>query len=331
MPVIARSLLVSSVGLVLALLVFGAGALPAGGSSVDPPVTCSLADAKTGDCQVGAEDPGEPEVPGEPGSGGAGEAGDGPGQPRVCRFVGAEVPCVDEYGNPWLDASQCYLGSEVLDPDGAAIVPAISQAEFDAEALAGRAPRVCLDPDWTTPLLLTWVWSDGVVPVDPEVLAQQAVSQLDVSAVGMGLAPRSTADDPGSLGLVGLPVHMWAAAPDASTMGPITSSASAGAVTVTATARVDRVEWSMGDGTTVTCTGPGTPYAPVTGAAPSPDCGHVYDVTSASQGGGAFPVTATSFWVVEWAGGGQSGEITFELSDTEQVRIGESQVIVTRN
>lgn len=32
----------------------------------------------------------------------------------------------------------------------------------------------------------------------------------------------------------------------------------------------------MGDGATVTCTAPGTPYTPNYGAQPSPDCGHTY-------------------------------------------------------
>ncbi|GJF25027.1 hypothetical protein SHO565_55910 [Streptomyces sp. HO565] len=43
------------------------------------------------------------------------------------------------------------------------------------------------------------------------------------------------------------------------TYGPASATASAGAATVTATATVTSIRWTMGDGSTVTCTGPGTP------------------------------------------------------------------------
>ena len=45
------------------------------------------------------------------------------------------------------------------------------------------------------------------------------------------------------------------------TWGPITRTASAGGYTVSATARVDRVVWTMGDGSTNVCRKRGTPYA----------------------------------------------------------------------
>jgi len=57
----------------------------------------------------------------------------------------------------------------------------------------------------------------------------------------------------------------------------VAATAAAGAVSVTAVAKPVAVVWEMGDGGTVTCTGPGTPF-PV-GADPksaSPDCGYTY-------------------------------------------------------
>lgn len=92
-------------------------------------------------------------------------------------------------------------------------------------------------------------------------------------------------------------------------------------ITVTATARIDRIVWNMGDGTSVAC-GVGTPYADSYGKASSPDCGHHYTKQ------GRYIVTATSYWTVEWAGGGQSGSIPLEFSDSTQITMGEAQVLV---
>ncbi|MFC9409969.1 ATP/GTP-binding protein [[Kitasatospora] papulosa] len=94
--------------------------------------------------------------------------------------------------------------------------------------------------------------------------------------------------------VVGMPMWMWAT-PSPSTFGPATATATAGGVTVTATAKVTRVRWAMGDGTTVTCRGPGTPYRQSRGKAMSPDCGHLYE-----QPGGRFKGTATATWTIAW-------------------------------
>ncbi len=69
---------------------------------------------------------------------------------------------------------------------------------------------------------------------------------------------------------------------------------------VRATAKVTRVRWAMGDGTTVTCHGPGTPYAKSRGATPSPDCGHLYERPSYEEPGGRYQGTATAHWTVTW-------------------------------
>ena len=57
------------------------------------------------------------------------------------------------------------------------------------------------------------------------------------------------------VGIVGMPVWMWAKEPDATTVGPVTAAASAGGITVTATASLLKVTWSMGDGTEVVLDG----------------------------------------------------------------------------
>jgi hypothetical protein len=124
-----------------------------------------------------------------------------------------------------------------------------------------------------------------------------------------------------------LPTYLWVRDPGAQTLGPISDSASEGGVTVTLTARVTKVVWTMGDGTSVTCAGAGTPYQDSYGAQPSPTCGHTYTHPSTNLPGGVYPVTATAIWDVAWTGGGQSGEIPFDVTSRTAVRIGEVQAL----
>ena len=95
-------------------------------------------------------------------------------------------------------------------------------------------------------------------PPDPRVLALQAIATMRLRAIGIGIVPEAQA---GSIGIVGLPTWMWVADPGQHTWGPITRTASSAGYSVTATAKVQRVVWAMGDGNTVTCTKRGTPYA----------------------------------------------------------------------
>jgi hypothetical protein len=90
---------------------------------------------------------------------------------------------------------------------------------------------------------------------------------------------------------------------------------------VTATAKAQRTVWTMGDGSTVTCTGPGTPYAASYGKQSSPTCGHTYTRQ------GIYTVRATTYWVVTWAGIGQTGTIPLNFSDTTTITMGEAQVL----
>jgi hypothetical protein len=148
---------------------------------------------------------------------------------------------------------------------------------------------------------------------------------MDLDPITIGIVPES---GPDRVGLVGLPVWMWVENQTANTWGPISDSASEGTVSVTATATVAEVAWDMGDGSRVTCTGPGTPYTDHYGKQESPTCGHRYAKMSTDQPDDAYQVTATSHWVVQWTGGGQSGTMEFDLTtEPLPVRVGEAQVL----
>jgi hypothetical protein len=159
----------------------------------------------------------------------------------------------------------------------------------------------------------------GAAPVpSPAQLAQIAHNQLR-------LPTPTIAANPAGEQLVNLPTWMWLS----SGWGPASATASVPGVSVIAVATPTSVSWSMGDGSTVTCTGGGTPFQPGTDPkASSPDCGHTYRTSSASQAGQAFPVSATVNWTVTWAGAGQGGVFP-DLTTTGNAafRVAESQAL----
>ncbi|WP_344098566.1 hypothetical protein [Nocardiopsis tropica] len=99
-------------------------------------------------------------------------------------------------------------------------------------------------------------------------------------------------------------------------------TASAGSVSVTATATPDRVEWDMGDGSSVTCYTAGRPYT----SGGTSSCTHTYERASGS--GPPYPITATVYWDISWSGGGASGGQTLTRSSESALGVGESQAIV---
>jgi len=150
----------------------------------------------------------------------------------------------------------------------------------------------------------------------PAVLAAQAINRLPIRGPDIGIAP----DEAGS-GLVGLPVWMWTAVTP-QTWGPATATASVPGLSVTATAKATMIVWSMGDGQSVTCANPGTPYQVRFGNTASPTCGYRYTVP-----GDRYTITASTTWQVTWAGGGASGELTVTRQSSATIRIDELQVV----
>jgi hypothetical protein len=160
----------------------------------------------------------------------------------------------------------------------------------------------------------------------PAQLAQTAHNQLRLPSPQIETNP---ADDQ----LVSLPTWLWL---DRSQWHAVSATASVPGVSVTAVARPTLVVWTMGDGSSVTCNGPGTPYGtagPRASASDrpkgaSPDCGHTYRSSSAGQPDSAYPVSATVHWTVTWAGAGQSGVFPdLTTTSTAAFRVAESQAL----
>lgn len=157
----------------------------------------------------------------------------------------------------------------------------------------------------------------------PGVLAQLAVKYLRLPDPVIRSSPA-----PGALQLTRLPVWLWVAA---NAWQPQSKTAEVPGESVTATATPVSAAWSMGDGTTVTCKGPGTPYGGGNPAAASPTCGYTYNQSSAGQPGGAYRVTLTITWDITWQGTGGAGGALAPLQTVAaaEFRVAESQALNT--
>ena len=297
------------------IIVIVCALLAAPADAAPPGPECERRDQLTGVCIIIIAPPAP--SPGDEGGGG--------GETRVnqpaCAQSGAVVPCSDPLFGNWSNTLQCYL------------TPMYPPPAPDSPLWEGNYPEGavynCVDPS-SGPFssgAVFWLPGPPGAGVSPEQAARAVVSRMNLRAADIGIVPE---DRPGSIGAVGAPVYMWTT-PGPTTFGPQVLTGSAGGVTITASARVARIVWSMGDGTTVTCRTPGTPYEDRYGFRDSPDCGHRYTKTSAGRPGNAYPISATSYWVVDWTGpGGSSGQITLDLTSTTSIVVGELQAVVTR-
>ena len=281
---------------------------------------CQQTDPATGLCLISIEAPDT--------SGGDGPKDTGAGS--ACYWDGTEhgitkpppgpVPCTSDYGY-WSNGYRCYI--RVLNSQ-----PPAGDPNWQGHEPDDGAVYECYQPQTD---LLIYVWSQDAPPGSgtgptPRDVAALAIDQMNLNAIDIGMAPEPGGD---YVGIVGMPVWMWAQNPGAHTYGPTTATASVGGITITATARVLKITWDMGDGTKVVCTKAGTPYKANYGKKASPDCGHTYVTSSDREAGDTFTVTATSDWVVAWQGAGQTGTIRLNgLQRSAQVAVGEAQVLV---
>lgn len=257
---------------------------------------------------------------------------------------GDDGPVVPKFSNPDLNLAQCaYERSDYTPP------PAAVQTSHDGGtggggvvAAAYAVGRPVADPKPGEPgawyvykcaaggvrdaLYRPPLWipdgpqEGGGVPLpSPAQLAQVARDQLRLPS------PRIEASPVGDQ-LVHLPTWLWLGR---EAWGAVSATASVPGVSVIAVARPESVVWSMGDGSTVTCTGPGTPYSSSADPeSPSPDCGYTYRTSSAGRPGEAYAVSATVEWTVTWSGAGQSGVFPgLTTTSTADFRVAESQAL----
>jgi hypothetical protein len=253
---------------------------------------------------------------GKPGRGGGGGSGGGTG----CTWNGQQMPCQDpDFG--YYVGGGCYW--KRLDPPPAGLTP----PEGKDPAKGAWGVRTCYASPGSNVVQQVYSWMDNPPGgPTPAALARQALAKLHLLGAQIGITP-----DPNGSGSVGLPVWLWTAVTPG-TWGPQSASATSGGITVTITARAQRIVWSMGDRGSVTCDNPGTPYEARYGNSMSPTCGYRYSAPSATQANpnSRYTVTATTYWRVDWSGGGQSGVLTPTSQSQTSVRIGEIPVVVGR-
>ncbi len=138
--------------------------------------------------------------------------------------------------------------------------------------------------------------------------------------------------DPSGTTFVNLATWLWISA---SVWHPLTATATAGGVSATATATPVRVEFTTGDGGSVTCNGPGNPYdLTEPSSAQTTSCFHIYKSSSANQespdgnpNDAAYVVTATITWSVTWhAVGAPGGGSLPSLTTTVAARLRVEQI-----
>lgn len=244
------------------------------------------------------------------------------GGPRVCMLGGSEVPCTSPYGT-WIDAYGMWCNP--MDP----------QPPKDDPAWGGKTEGAiysCLRPAGSgvqdSGMVFTSWLPAGVEepPPNPEDLAWEAIASVGIEPIDPGIAPQPLSQNPESLGAVGLPVWLWSDSTAANQVGPVSASASERGYTVTIQGRVDRIEWDFGDGGPGASCGQGQRFNPDTMGPETPVvCGRQEGYSKQ----GEYTITATSHWVVDWAGINQTGTIEFPRTVSETVRIGEIQVVTT--
>ncbi len=237
----------------------------------------------------------------------------------TCRdWRGKSAPCTDPNWG-WMGSNGCYWQVDTqYEP------PAWDTADQHPGESGAWFLFTCLDGFPGTGGGIVWMPTAGGLPAPPPapaVLARQAVNQLVLAGPRIETSPNAEQ-------LVDVPTWLWVAQ---SAWVPVSATASVPGESVTATARPSSVTWTLGDGTTIVCQGPGTSYTPRGDpSAPSPDCGHTYRQSSAGQPGLVYAVSATVTWGVTWEGGGQRGGLpALSTTSTATLRVAESQAINT--
>ena len=287
--------------------------IPTAAAQQAPGPECKRRSDVFGKCTITVAPPGGPVVEPAKGATGGGAAS------KCTRYPGIAVPCSEPILGFWLNSLEVYCKQAVPQPGP---TDPVWQGHFGIGAVYDCTT---LNGNFRTGQL--WLLGTPATTVSPQEVAQAVVRRMDLRAADIGIVPQ---DKPGSIGAVGAPVFMWTT-PGPTTFGPQVLTASQGGVSITATAKVDRIVWDMGDSNSVTCRTPGTVYQDSFGFGDSPDCGYRYRRTSAGKPNNAYPIAATSYWVVDWTGpGGSAGQITLDLVARTNIVVGELQALVTK-
>ncbi len=179
----------------------------------------------------------------------------------------------------------------------------------------------CGATDWQSPSIFA-VLTNNRPPPDPYALAQEAIARLPIPLPQIQFGPNAEQI------AVNVPVWLWISNPD-----PVFASATDRTVTVTATAALKSVTWSMGepDAADFTCTGGGEGPRPDADLW-APPCGYTYRLRSLPErtaGTGTWRVSADATWQITWtANTGESGADAVTTRSAALARVGEWRTVI---
>ncbi len=160
-------------------------------------------------------------------------------------------------------------------------------------------------------------------------LARKAESEVSLPAPWIETNPNEVGGMPGTV--VNILTWLWI---DPAAWRTFSATASTAGLSATVTATPSAVVWSTGDGSEVTCYGPGVAFNPwLSWRRQSTSCGYVYTSTSAGQpsvGGGpngaGFLLGATVVWNVTWdSSNGESGSLA-QMTTSSSIRLRVEQI-----
>lgn len=197
---------------------------------------------------------------------------------------------------------------------------------MDADPSECQTPEAVEGPD---PLRLSTSTNQQVpaapvrARITPGAAGAKAVARLQLPTLKAQVGPDPAQNEWGMIP-VGYPVWLFV---DGETS--LSDSDEVEDLAVSLEAELTSMTFAMGDGTIVTCAGPGTRHsADVEPGTPSPTCGHTYQRVPRGSAK-SYTVTATAHWSITWTALGESATVTDTTSSTTELPVGELQVVVT--
>jgi hypothetical protein len=159
---------------------------------------------------------------------------------------------------------------------------------------------------------------------DLAAMARQAYDEVPLVFPTPSTSPGIGVDQ-----ITGLPTWLWI---DPRGWAELSARAEIPGFWVEVSASPRQVVWDMGDGETVTCDGPGTPYDQ---SRPddeqSTTCSHVYQVVSSDESDGRYAASVTVVWSVGWRASTGATGVLADASRTTSfaMTVTERQAVVT--
>ena len=155
-----------------------------------------------------------------------------------------------------------------------------------------------------------------------ETWARTAIATLQIPTPTPHIGPDPTANE-WNMAIVGHPLWLWTDNPRT-----LNTTVTTNGITITITAHLKHLRYTMGDNTTLTCR-TWTPYTTsVKPGTPSPTCGYTYTWPSLPKSD--YTITATSHWTAQWTALGYTGTVPLQATANRNLPVGELHALVIR-